>query len=474
MLSVMTLALVAGCATSSQEKPQETAQQAKARPNIIVIMTDDQDLASMSVMRNVRRLLADQGTTFSNAYVSYSWCCPSRATFLTGQYAHNHKVLSNSSPDGGYQALPKQTLPMWLTQSGYDTVHIGKYLNGYGRHGSEIPQGWKDWYGLMGPSTYSMWGYTLNENGKLRKYGKKKGGKPANYQTDVLARKAVAYLNRPTTGKRPFFMWFAPLAPHLEAPWNKKMGDKWGGPRPAPRHRNAYDNAVMWRSPSFNEKDISDKPRHVRRNKRFGKKKIASIQAEYRNRLESLLAVDEAVAKIYRAVKRRGQLDRTLFVFTSDNGYMLGQHRFAHQKIHPYEESVRIPLIVRGPGFPKGRQVRTPVSNVDLPATILAASGAKPGRRQDGRPLQNFLHGDRQRDILLETGPRVRARWYAALRTDRYLYVEHSGGEKELYDMYTDPYQLNSRHADPALASVRKELARRLKAVRRCAGASCP
>lgn len=473
VVPVMALTLMAGCATGAGEMRSPAPQKAPVRPNVVVITTDDQDLASMWVMRNVQRLLAEQGTTFSNSYASYSLCCPSRATFLTGQYAHNHGVVSNSKPDGGYEALPARTLPLWLSQSGYDTVHVGKYLNGYGRENDSIPLGWKDWYGLMGPSTYNMWGYTLNENGRLRQYGNKSGGHPATYQTDVLADKAVQYIKRPDTGQRPFFMWFTPLAPHVEAPWKKSQGERWSGPRPAPRHQRVHDNTPMWRSPSFNEKDMGDKPSYLR-GPRFDRATTSEVTAEYRNRLESLLSVDEAVGRIYQAVKERGQLDRTLFVFTSDNGYMLGQHRFTGQKIHPYEESVRVPLIVRGPGFPAGRQVQTPVSNVDLPATILAVSGAQPERRPDGRPLQRFLGGRAQRDILLETGPRKKARWYTALRTDRYLYVEHSGGAKELYDMYVDPYQLNSRHADPALAPVRADLSKRLETLRRCTGSVCP
>lgn len=445
------------------------------RPNVVVIMTDDQDAASLRYMPQVKRLLIDQGTTFTNSFASYALCCPSRATFMTGQYPHNHMVLDNHWPDGGYRRLPKETLPVWLTRSGYATAHFGKFLNEYGSdRPEEIPPGWRDWYGTVGGSAYRMWGYRINENGVIRGYGSRDGQEPQFYQTDVLADKAVGYLRQHTRGNRPFFLSFAPLAPHTEPYWKGDDPYVWRGPRPAPRHRGKFAGTPLPRPPSFNEADMNDKPKH-QRPPRIGQARIREMAADYRMRLESLQAVDEAVARMVRVVSEAGQLHRTVFVFTSDNGYLMGQHRWPGNKIQPYEESIRVPLVVRGPGFPKGRRVSTPVSNVDLPATILAMSGARPTVAVDGRSLERLARRNVRRDILIETGPRRSgARWYAAIRTERYLYVEHSSGARELYDLYSDPYQLNSRHKDPRTASLRSNLSMRLRALRACSGRSCP
>lgn len=462
--------LVAGALLIDHSSP---ARSAGVRPNIVVIMTDDQDLRSMEVMPKVKRLLADQGTTFTNSFVNYSLCCPSRTTFLTGQYAHNHGVVGNALPDGGYERLPASTLPVWLRKSGYKTAHIGKFLNEYGRRDPrEIPPGWQDWQGLSGGSTYQMWGYTINENGTLRTYGRRKGGNPRTYQTDVLTDKAVTYIRQLPDPAQPYFLSFATLAPHTEVPL--KGQEFWSGPRPAPRHKGMFADLRLPESPSFNEADMSDKPRHLPR-RRLNDKLVQGITEDYRSRLESLQAVDDAVERIVQAIEARGELDRTLIIFTSDNGYLMGQHRVRADKIHPYEESIRVPLIVRGPGFRRGAKVGTPVVNADLAPTITSAALATPAVPCDGRPLQELSRRDRNRDILIETGPKRSGEpWYAAIRTDGHLYVEHSTGDRELYDLAADPYQLDSRHADPKLATLRQDLSARLQRLRKCSGGNCP
>lgn len=474
--ALLILTLLAGLITfldSGGRTADAKEDQARTRPNIIVIMTDDQDLASLRVMPKTRRLLGEQGTTFHNSYVSYSLCCPSRTTFFTGLYPHNHGVMDNKWPDGGYYRMPvNETLPVWLSRRSYATAHIGKFLNEYGtRNQLEIPPGWQDWYGLTGGSAYRMWGYTINENGVARTYGKVNQQDPKFYQTDVLARKAVSYIQQ-SDFRQPYFLSFAPLAPHIEAP--PPGGHVWRGPRPAPRYRNALPKERAPRTPSFNERDMRDKPQKLRR-KLLTAAEIKGIDNDHRNRLRGLLAVDDAVGKIFNTVKARGELDRTLFLFTSDNGYLLGQHRIRSGKIQPYEESIRVPLLVRGPGFAAGKQVFTPVNNVDLAPTIMTAATGSAGRALDGRPLQALQQRRGPRDILVETGPRWSgAPWYAAIRTDRYLYVEHSNGVKELYDMAKDPYQLQSLHNVPGLEVLRHTLSRRLLALRQCRGNSCP
>jgi N-acetylglucosamine-6-sulfatase len=457
-LAVAGLALSSGSAALAQV----------ASPNIIVFMTDDQNVSSLEVMPNVRALLTQQGVTYTNNFVSYPLCCPSRATYLTGQYPHNHDVMGNTAPDGGYYKLRgNETLPVWMRRAGYQTAHIGKYLNGYGtRDPLEIPPGWGEWYGSIDPTTYRMWGYTLNENGVLRTYGQEDVENPALYQTDVYRAKAVDYINRKAAGG-PFFLSVATLAPHTEGGWASQNGNR--NPRPAPRHRGAFADRALPQPPSFDEPDVSDKPAHIRALPRIDATAEAVITRTYRSRLESLLAVDEAVAAIVEALRANGELANTLIIFTSDNGWLQGEHRIRQGKVHPYEESIRVPLILRGPGLVANTQRPRQVSNIDLAPTVLAAGAATPGIVVDGRSLLET--GGPARPVLIETGPRPDgSRWYAAVRVARYLYVEHSTGERELYDLQLDPYQRQSRHNDPAYQEVRASLAVDLDRLMACAG----
>jgi arylsulfatase A-like enzyme len=439
-------------------------------------MTDDMNAAALEVMPNVRRLLVDQGTTFVNSVVSYPLCCPSRGTFLTGQYAHNHGVLGNGPPDGGFAKLrADETLPVWLQRAGYHTVHIGKFLNGYGRQQpTEIPPGWSQWYGSVDPTTYRMWGYTLNENGTLRQYGTVDVEDPATYQTDVYAGKAVAYVKRRAPAAEPFFLSFAPLAPHGEGAPAGLIDER--NPRPAPRHRGALEQVTLPRPPSYNEADVADKPASVRNRPLITPQVERRIEdVRLRGRLESLLAVDDAVGDIVAALESAGELDNTHLVFTSDNGWMQGEHRIPAGKVVPYEESIRVPLIIRGPGVPTGKRVSTIAANIDLAPTILDAADAQPALNVDGRSLLPIAAQDDAvaRGIVIETGPRERGAWYTGLRAPRWKYVEHSTGERELYDLRTDPYELTSVHADPAYARTRRALAARLATLRTCQGDTC-
>jgi N-acetylglucosamine-6-sulfatase len=462
---VATAVLLPGAA----DEPQHAGAQAPPRPNIVVIMTDDQTAESVRVMANVRRLLVERGTSFTNSFTVYPQCCPSRATFLTGQYAHNHGVLGNSPPAGGYIKLNHaNTLPVWLASSGYYTAHIGKYLNGYGgRDPREIPPGWTEWRGSVDPSTYRYTGYTLNENRTLTTY--------AGYQTDVYATKAAEIILRRAPLAQPFFLSVAFLAPHSGAPADPD--DPGAGivtPSPAPRHRNAFAAEPLPRPPSFNEADVSDKPSGIRNRSLLPPTRISAIRENYQQELESLLAVDEAVARIVGALQASGELANTLVIFTSDNGFFHGEHRVAQGKNLPYEPAIRVPLALRGPGVPAGLRLGQRVANVDLAPTIVDAANATPGRLLDGRSLLPLLASPATplaRDLLVERGPGEDP--YAALRTNRYLYVEYASGARELYDLATDPYQLRSRHADPAYASVRSNLAARLARMRTCRGANC-
>jgi len=449
---------------------------AAAQPNVVVIMVDDMNVSALAYMPQVRSLIGTAGTTFTTSVVSYSLCCPSRTTFLTGQYAHNHGVLDNAPPDGGYAKLRgAETLPVWLRRAGYATGHVGKFLNGYGTQTpTEIPPGWTEWYGSVDPTTYRMWGYTLNENGMLRTYGTSTVEDPALYQTDVYATKAVSFINRRAPSTQPFFLSFAPLAPHGERHDGADLSQR--DPRPAPRHRGDLDTAMVPKPPSWNEADVSDKPAAIRALPLIDAEAERRIEeVRLRGRLESLLSVDEAVASIVAALRSHGELNNTVIVFTSDNGWMQGEHRIRQGKVVPYEESIRVPLMIRGPGFPAGRQVNTIAANIDLAPTILEVAGATAGLTIDGRSLVPIASSPdtELRGIVIETGPKESGPWYAGIRSARWKYVERSTGERELYDLNLDPYELRSLHADPRYAQVRQTLAARLATLRTCAGNAC-
>jgi N-acetylglucosamine-6-sulfatase len=461
------VALAAALAGSTAEGEAGT-QQAVGRPNIVVIMTDDQTVESLRVMGNVRTQLANQGVTFDNSFASFPLCCPSRATFLTGQYAHNHRVLGNAPPNGGYDRLDHaNTLPVWLQRAGYATVHIGKYLNGYGRvRQTEIPPGWSEWQGSIDPSTYRFYNYTVNENGRLVTYG----ATPADYQADVYTRKAADVIRRHAADPRPLFLSVAYLAPHSGGPREPDDPRNQATPVPAPRHRNVFSTQALPTPPSFNEADVSDKPAGIRNRPLIGPARINGIRENYQQRLESLIAVDEGVAEIVRTLQATGQLGRTYILFTADNGFFHGEHRVPAGKTLVYEPSIRVPLIIRGPRIPRGGRRAQLVANIDLAATIADAARIRPGRAPDGRSLlpiarDRLLFGGR--DILLETPT------YSAIRTPRWIYVEYANGDKELYDLLRDRHQLTSQHLNAALQATRVDLAARLTQLRGCSGATC-
>ena len=469
--------VASGLAAVSLERPQRASAQAPAppsRPNILVLETDDQTLAELEVMPNTRRLIGGQGVTFDNHFASFPVCCPSRATFLTGQYAHNNGVLGNRPPDGGYEKLDgANTLPVWLQQAGYYTVHLGKYLNGYGlRDPYEIPPGWSEWRGSVDQSTYRFYGYTLNENGVLTRYC----GviQPACYQTDVYRDKANEIIRRRAPHAQPFFLWVAFLANHSGTPHEDGDPRHLGTPAPAPRHADRFAWAPLPLPPSFNEADVSDKPRSMRAREPFAPHRIDAIRENWQQRRETLLAVDEAVASIVETLRATGELHRTLILFTSDNGFFHGEHRVAFGKVLPYEPSIRVPLLMRGPGVPRGARRSQLVANVDHAATILDAANVRPRRPLDGvslLPLARDRGKELGRDILLENQPSQIH--YDGIRTRRYKYVEYWAGDRELYDLARDPYELESQHENPAYARVRAALATRLRRLVFCSGRTC-
>ncbi len=447
--------------------PMRAAGEPTARPNVVIVMTDDQRRDLVSHMPQTLDLLATHGTTFANAIVSHSQCAPSRTTAITGRYAHNTGVASNFTPADSYERIDfARALPVALQRAGYHTAHVGKYVNFYGsRDASEIPLGYDDWFGLL---RWEFYDYEANDNGVVRSYGTA----PEDYQTDVIAARAAAAIHTAAASRRPFVIWVAPVAPHDEGHFGLSP------PRAAPRHVGAFAAEPLPMPASFNEADVSDKPARIRGLALFDDGAIAGITTRYRAQLGSLLAVDDLVARVVAALEETGTLSDTIVIFTSDNGYLLGEHRLQGKLPH-YQPSIGVPLLVRGPGIRTGVTQDALVSNVDLAATVADLTGATPDDPIDGRSFRPLLERPDRRPgnaVLLEGWPipdDPGRMWEEGIVTARYRYTEHANGERELYDLRVDPDELDSRHDDPAYARVQDALARLRLGTRRCVGPAC-
>jgi len=462
------------------------------RPNIIFIRTDDQDYRSMEarlpngeyVMKNVKELIEQQGTKFTHFFVTFPLCCPSRATTLTGQYAHNHDVLSNSPPYGGYIMFnDDSTLPLWLQAAGYYTMHIGKYLNGYtiavsSKGYPPPPPGWNKWYTLLAPAD-EYYNYKIYDGQQILTFGVGQG----NYQTDVLTRKAREFLRKKPYGNRPFYLEVNYGAPHEEVD-NIAV--------PAPRHVGMMDNAPLPMPPSFNEQDVSDKPIAIQNHPLLNSQDVDNITNNYRRRMESLLAVDEGVGKIIDMLQATGQGENTVIIFTSDNGYLHGEHRIKQGKFFPYEP-LQVPFIMSGPGIPVKKTIHRLVTNVDYAPTIVEWADARPGLPQDGRSLVPLLAHPTttqwRKDFMIEN-PIINH--YQGMRTQNlqngreYQYVEYDYNhdnvvdERELYALTPDecrptgdPYQLESQHNNTCYTNLMQQFHQRLAFLKNCVGEAC-
>jgi N-acetylglucosamine-6-sulfatase len=480
------------------------AADARSKPNIIVVQTDDQsaDTATRRVMPNTVRLFKEHGTTFTDYIDSGPLCCPSRAVLLTGQYGHNNGVLwDNPNPYGDLREKGN-TLPVWLQRAGYRTAHLGKYLNLYARavgDPNEVPPGWDEWHTVLEPLDY--YDYVLRENGEANRYGHR----PRDYLTRVLNRKAVDLIHRYVPRRRPLFMALDQFAPHGSGGGRDPRCAATA--KPDPRDRHLFEDAPLPMPPAFNEADVSDKPGYVQARPLLTGPEIHLLTRKYRCRLASLRAVDRGVARIVQALRSEHELDRTAFLFTSDNGWLLGQHRVPGNKIDPYEESLHVPFVVRLPKDLRGphgapRSLSTTVANVDLAPTVLRVAGAKPCSRPghcrvlDGRSMLRAIRTDgrrwpRNRGVLLELrSPSNRARPYTpcnyqGIRTSRQVYVTyHSWTSKqegactrreevEHYDLRADPFQLDNLFPAPAgsaAAVTERALRQRLAMLLDCAG----
>jgi N-acetylglucosamine-6-sulfatase len=468
-------------------------QKKQKRPNIVLIMDDDQSVNLQQFLTKTNAAIAAKGVTFDNSFVNYSLCCPSRSTMLTGQYAHNHGVRGNQLPSGGYSKLAPtlgNTLPVWLQHAGYYTAHIGKFLNGYGATSpdSQEPPGWNEWYGsLDNPDaftggTYTAYGYTLNENGQIVHYGTTPDAvDPATYQTDVYSQKAADFIRRRAPSNKPFYLSVAPRDPHAEAASCNCAGDN---PRAAPRYEGHFAGLDAPRNPDFNEADVSDKPSNIKNLPLLNQAGINGVDARYRARAEAVLGVDDLVQNVVSTLEQQGELKNTVLMFTSDNGFFHGEHRVPQGKVRLYEPSIRVPLLIRGPGVPKGVHRRQPVGNVDLTETILDFAHAKAGRKEDGMSLMSIMRDKRYwpgRALDLETyftpdtteDPEDPPLNYQGVRTDRYLYANYGTGEQELYDLRNDPFELQNAVNNPAYAQVKSSLQQLLGGVANCAGKGC-
>lgn len=450
--------------SASEELPaaRRAPGEARSGPNVVIVQTDDQDLRSLEVMRKTRRHLERGGTRFANYFAAHPVCCPSRASLFSGQHSHNHGVLSNNAREhGGYHFFDhRHALPVWLDDAGYATAHVGKYMNGTPKN--EIPPGWDEWNTTFTGSTEQMYGYSINHNGKIFSYG----DDPADYQTDVLARIASRVIKQWAGDPAPFYLQVDVTAPHVEKVAEQLERD----PRPAPRDAEKFLNRRLPKGPAFNERDVSDKPAFLRK-ERLTPKQISNVTDQYRDRLASLLAVDDLVGRLVRTLRREGELAETIVIFTSDNGYLQGEHRFGQGKRELWEESVRVPLLVRGPGFERGAVARQLTATMDLAPTILAAADAKAsGLVIDGidlQPLAAEPTEGRNRKMLFENG----VHGSTALRTRRWVYIDHERG-RELYDLRRDPHQLRSLIGSPSprIGKVQRAMARELREMRDCAG----
>ena len=414
-------------------------------PNIVLILTDDQRYDSLHVMPEVRRLLVDEGMTFDRAIISDLLCCPSRSTILTGRYAHTTGVYSNGGPHGGWKVFrpsESSTIATALHGAGYRTALIGKYLNGYGVSSDPyVPPGWDDWLAFSrgGPQYFDYTMYSSGERGNVAF-----GARPRDYSTDVIRRRAVSFI-RGVPKSRPFFLMITPYAPHA-------------GFIPAPRHEGDLAAAPVRLGPSVNEADVSDKPLHIRTQ---DPEPAEVLRARTREQWETLLAVDQLVGEVLAAVRDTGREGNTLVIFTSDNGFSNREHRWVG-KLVPYEESIRVPLIIRFPGtIPAGVRSSALVSNVDLAPTIADLAGVTlPMEGVSLRPLLTNSASSVRDEVVLEHkqwGNQVPT--YCGVRTRGFVFAHYVTGEEELYDLVRDPWELKNVVSEmPAKATELRSL----------------
>lgn len=475
-------------------RPEPAAAQSASKPSILFILVDDLDYRTATnptFMRHTHRRLVSGGTNLTRTYTQYALCSPSRATMLTGRYAQNTGVRRNAAPFGGFEAfhangMHRHSVNVWLRPAGYRTGLIGKFINNYPKtaSGNYVPPNWDYWAVSPYPLPFD---YRVNENGVFKSYG----SAPSDYSTDVFSRKAQQFITAAADAGQPFLLYL--WLPAIHSPVV-----------PAPRHAGLFAGVTIPRVPNFNEPDISDKPPFLRFPS-ISSSTIAALDENYRARLRSLQAVDEAVEALHRLLEARGLLGRTYTVLAGDNGFHMGEHRMRQTKGFAYEESVHIPLFVRGPGVPAGRRVGRLVGNADLAPTFARWAGVAPPAEVDGRSFAALLTAADpavvpwRRSLPLSKLPETKTpatSWANVLnpalrsgyrciatsgksipemrgvRTDRFTFTHYTTGDMELYDRTADPYQLDNPICSAA-AATRDALRVRAAELSTCRGTTC-
>ncbi len=435
------------------------------RPNVVVVLTDDQADYDLRWMPRTRAAIGDDGMEFTDAISPHPLCCPARAELITGQYAQNSGVRHNKGPHGGYPALdPVKAIGKWFQEAGYQTGFVGKYLNGY--HVSDGRNaGWTLWDPLVqGVYEYFDFGF-FNDGQGVATYKN-------YYVTNAVEERTNAAVRSFSRDERPFLLYSFHLAPHYR--FNKQ-----GHPVPPPaesRDSDAYPDAEppSMSKPSFNNATRGRQPAYLRGR---AESDVDEVRETFLARIRSLQAVDRSVASLVDTLKETGEWDDTWLFFTSDNGYSLGEHRFVGKNAIS-EEAFQVPLLVHGPGVVRGSTSSLPVSTVDLPATFADLAGVTPLRDIDGSSIAPTLTGRTSpfRDTtLVQTGKSYGDGWaYRGVRTSRYTYaVQGGGGDVLLYDREIDPYELVNRADDPAYAAVRSQLEVRRQQLVGCASWTC-
>ena len=538
-LIIATAVMALLCAIAISVQRTDDARAALQKPSFVVIQTDDQTLdqlyanvGGLQAMPNTLNMIAKRGMTLSRYYVPYPLCCPSRVSLLTGRYSHNNGVKGNIQPNGGYfgfsfRAAMSNNLPVWLQNAGYRTIHVGKFLNGYGDepydNGTAVPPGWDAWHTILRADTnHYFYGYTLNNNGQLdgpfgdsgswetREYGVRDdigcpfaplNGLPCNYETDTLTNIAALELQG-TSPEQPFYLQLDYTAPH---------GDfrRPAGPEPAPRHYDWFKGANFPRSrqEGVGEGNVSDKPSFIREAPYLSLNDVHTYRVYYQKALESLRSIDDGVKLILDTLGSLSRLRNTYVIFTSDNGFFYGEHRLTGGKFLAYEPSTHLPFLIRGPGIKPNSESGELAANIDVAPTILELAGAEATKSIDGRSMVPFLRDPElrsQRPLLFEsfvetsdveangtvTRPNVRGRPqrsgggatasilappkdYEGIRLGPYKYIAWPNGEKELYDLEKDPYELNNIVRIPNYFPVRNYLHIELRKLENCVGRTC-
>lgn len=449
--------------TAGGSEGSAAAQGGAKPPNIVVVITDDQPLTAFTkrTMPTTYKVLGEDGTVFTDTVVTTPLCCPSRVSFLTGQYTHNHGAWNSFRTF----ERPEQQLASWLGAAGYRTGMVGKYLNHYEdvvNPGTRPGVGWDQWRMLLEPLSY--YDYDVSVNGRRVHRGRSQ----ADYETTYLNEEAVSLVKTWAPKPAPFFLWYAPHAPHDEK--RRSRGRCAGRAVPAPGDGDLFAHAKLPRPPSFNERKLADKPSFIRRLPRFGRDDVKELSRLYRCRRASLREVDRGVGDIVSELRRRGELNRSIIVFTSDNGLFQGEHRLRDGKRLPYSEAVQVPLVARIPAGVAGGQavsrVTQPVANIDLAPTLLELAGATPCSRpgnctvMDGRSMVPLIRGDSgawpdDRGRVLE----MRACRFTGLIGGGQVVVKHISVPRrparqqgcinrdawQLYNLESDPFQLRNK-----------------------------